>query len=738
MSFNIHSLGTKLAAFMGVTLVALALIHGLWLIPMEQREAAANGAQVGRVFARHLAVTGGLALLGGSVMAMFVRRTKRRFYDLIRAVSEGRGLSTPISEKRSEIDAFASVLWELFEKVRQSEQKYRALVDNYHGLIVAADANQNITFVGKGLKETLGYEPEEVIGTPLFRACHLEDLQRAEEAFQRVVAGESLKNFEVRYAHKSGRWVDFLGNVSPLHGPAKEVQGILIAAVEVTDAKRMEKHLQLLSTAVESSSDLVGIGNLDGTILYMNPAASRALGYDAYELIGRNTRMLSTKTETEIAEALHQTQERGTGAATTRLRRKNGSSFPCEYTLTVIKDSGGRPMGVVWVGRDVTERLEAEERLRQAQKMETVGVLAGGIAHDFNNLLGGIVGYASILRSSIPKGNPEHDYASMIEKAAARASELTSALLSFARRGKGRQFPTDLNDVVREAISLFQAPGRKNDNVRCCFHPGRIVVEADPTQIHQAVLNVLINARDAAGVSGNIEIETHVREADASFCELHPECRPGKYAVITVKDDGPGMDEETAKRAFEPFFSTKTDRRRTGLGLPITYNIIKNYEGCVDIQSELGQGTTVRIYLPLSGREVCVAEAGPELVRGSETLLVIDDDEMMRSALSEMLTRLGYKVASAADSWTGIDMYRERKGEIDLVIIDMVLSDMSGEETFRQLKAINPGVKAVLSSVYPFDANASRILQEGARRFIHKPYNIQELSSAVRKVLDGE
>ncbi len=588
------------------------------------------------------------------------------------------------------------------------------------------------------MKETLGYEPEQLIGTPLFRACHPEDLERADRAFRQVIAGERLWDFEARYHHRSGHWVDFLGNVSPIHGPGERVQGVLIAAVEVTEMKKLGRHLQLLQNAVESSTDAISISDLESEILYINPAGARVFGYTRDELIGNNARALSLLSEERFVEFRRRVREQGKWLGRSTLKRKDGSTFCCEYSLTVIKDGQGQPFALVWVGRDVTERLHAEERLRGAQKMETVGMLAGGIAHDFNNLLGGIVGYASILKSSLPKESQEHRYASLIEKAGARASELTSTLLSFARKGKGRPFPTDLNNLVKEAVSLFEAPMKKDGNVRSSFLPQRIVVEANPTQIHQAILNVLMNARDAAGANGTIEVKTYIEQADAAFCELHPECRPGRYAVVSVADDGPGMDDETKRKAFEPFFTTKADRRRTGLGLPITYNIIKNHEGCIDVQTELGQGTAVRIYLPLSDKQLPAPTPAPEVAQGSETLLVIDDDEMIRNVLSDMLSKLGYRVILASSSQAGIDVYRQTKADIDLVIIDMVLADTGGDETFRQLKGIDARLKAIVSSAYPFDTKASKMLQEGARGFIHKPYNLQELSSAVRQALDRE
>ncbi len=728
MRFNLRGLETRLLVILVSIFVLFTLIHAFDLLSPERGQAHPSPAH-------HIVLTAALLALSGSAIIIFFRRIKRRLRDLIRALSEGRTPAVMPGKPRDGMDLLAASLWQLIEKSRQSEQKYKDLVDNCHGIIIAADASGKITFVSRGIKELQGYNPEEVIGMALNDMVHPDDRRIGEEACRRVLAGERVGGIELRCSHKCGRWLNFLGNGSPILAPGGGVQGVLIAGLEVTEVKKLEKHLQLLQSAVESSTDFITIADLDGRILYMNPAEAGALGYSLYELVGRDGRILSATQNEKVGEVVRHVREGKHFASTGRMKRKDGSIFPCQYSLAPIRDSEGRPFATVWVGRDITEKLNAEERLQQAQKMETLGILAGGIAHDFNNFLGGIVGYASMLKFSTRDGSPERRYASFIEKAASRASELTSTLLSFARKGKGNPFPTDLNNLVKEAVSLFQAPSPKNGNVRATYHPQQIVVSADPTQIHQAVLNVLMNARDAVGAAGNIEITTAVEQLNADFCKLHPECRPGGHAVISIKDDGPGMDEETRKRVFEPFFTTKTDRRRTGLGLAITYNIIKNHEGCVDIETRLGRGTTVRMYLPLSEKEVPPPIAGPELLTGSETVLVIDDDEMIRDVLSDMLGRLGYKPILAESGQTGIDVYNQRRGEIDLVIVDMVLSDIGGQETFRRLKAINPTVKALLSSAYPFDGSASKVLQEGARGFIHKPYNLQELSSAIREAL---
>ncbi len=731
MRFNLRGLETKLLVILVSIFVLFTLIHAFDLLSVERGQAHPSPA-------RHIALTAALLALSGSAIIIFFRKTKRRLRDLIRALSEGRTPAVMAGNPRDGIDLLASSLWQLIEKSRQSEQKYKDLVDNCHGIIIATDASGKITFVSKGIKDIQGYEPEEAIGTPLLDMVHPDDRGKAEEAYRRVLAGERVGGIELRCSYKSGRWLDFLGNGSPILAPGGEVQGVLIAGLEVTEVKKLEKHLQLLHSAVESSTDFISIADLDAKILYMNPAATQGLGYGLYEMVGREGHTLSTSSEQKIADALEAVRQGNRWTSTAMLRRKDGSVFPCEYSLTAIKDEEGRPFGVVGLGRDITQRVEGEERLRQAQKMETLGVLAGGIAHDFNNLLGGIVGYASILRSSLPKSRPEHRYASMIERVGASAAELTTTLLCFARKGKGRTFPVELNDLLKEVVSLFQATLHRNGNLETRFHPHRMVVEVDPTQIHQAILNVLINARDATAPNGKIEIETCIQEVDEACCTLHPECQPGRYAVISIKDDGAGMDDQTKKRVFEPFFTTKTDRRRTGLGLPITYNIVKNHQGRIDIESSVGRGTTVRIYLPLSDKELLAPAVGPEIETGDEAILVIDDDEMIRGVLSDMLSKLGYRVLLASNCREGTDMYRQRSKEIDLVIIDMVLSDLGGDELFRQLRMMNPRLRALLISAYPFDERASRVLDAGARGFIQKPFNLPELSAQVRQALDRE
>jgi nitrogen-specific signal transduction histidine kinase/CheY-like chemotaxis protein len=410
-----------------------------------------------------------------------------------------------------------------------------------------------------------------------------------------------------------------------------------------------------------------------------------------------------------------------------------------------MKDGMDRPAGFRWMVRDVTERRRAEEerkklevQLQAAQKMEAIGTLAGGIAHDFNNILMGIQGNASLLEIRLEDGHPGRAKVKNIEKYVESGTQLSRQLLGFARRGKYNVKASDLNDIIEKTASMF-ARTRKEIRVQLQLAPDPWTVEVDRGQIEQVLLNLYINAWQAMPKGGDLYLITENLTLDESYVQPY-RVKPGRFVKVTVADTGIGIDKKDLHRIFEPFFTTKAMGRGTGLGLASAYGIIKSHGGHINVYSEKGQGTTFNFYLPASLGKV-VEEAkpvAPAVRRGRETVLLIDDEEMIIDVGCGLLQELGYTVIPARSGQEALDIYRERHAGIDIIVMDMIMPGMGGGEAFDRLKQINPQAKVLLSSGYSINGQASQIMERGCDGFIQKPFNLQQLSTKLRQILDGK
>ena len=407
------------------------------------------------------------------------------------------------------------------------------------------------------------------------------------------------------------------------------------------------------------------------------------------------------------------------------------------HAFPLIDPEPKRTMVIEYV-RDISERKLLEERFIQAQKMESIGLLAGGIAHDFNNILGGILGYASWLKTNISRDHPFFRPVDTIEKSASRAAELTAQLLAFARGGKYDLRPCSLNSVISESLKILSGTLDKSIAIETNLNESLPTVEIDIGQIQQVLMNLCVNARDAMPDGGRLSIQSSVACLSESDARNQIEAMPGWFAVLAVSDTGVGMEDGIKKRVFEPFFTTKEKGKGTGLGLSMVYGVIKNHGGFINVYSEPGVGSTFKIYLPLSGKpEVLESDLDTELTGGHETILVIDDEEAIRQVAADILGCYGYRVCLACDGAEGVAVYGSENSGIDMVLLDMVMPRQGGRETFLQLKRIDPKVRVLFSTGYSQNEKVNEIMALGVQGFIQKPYQVKELLAKVRSVLDG-
>jgi PAS domain S-box-containing protein len=523
------------------------------------------------------------------------------------------------------------------------------------------------------------------------------------------------------------------GDLSLLMGIAPQIAINLINAASYKKLQESEERFRSLN---ENTPDIIFALNQEGIFSYVNPAMERILGYSPAEVIGEKfMTFVKTGDEGKIKDLFDSVWE-GKKIIPDILASfiaKDGKERIFSAGGAPNFDSEGHVVGLVGILRDITEQTFLELRLRQAKKMEAIGTLAGGIAHDFNNLLMGIQGYTSLLLLKVDENHPFYEKLIGIKQQVQSGVDLTRQLLGFARGGKYEVRSVDINQVLQQTSEMF---GRTKKEIRIHrrFQEDLWAVEVDQGQIEQALLNLYMNAWQAMPGGGSITLETeNILFTSYGSYRLNP----GKYVKISISDTGQGMDERIIERIFEPFFTTKEMGRGTGLGLAMVYGIIKSHGGSIFAKSRKGQGSTFSIYLPATDRKMIIEEKLAEKeVRGNETILLVDDEEVILTVTREILENLGYQVTCASNGQEAVSVYQKHHEKIFMVILDMIMPDLKGSQTYDQLKQINAKVKVLLSSGYSIDGQASQMIEKGCKAFIQKPYTVAELSQKVREVLD--
>jgi len=512
----------------------------------------------------------------------------------------------------------------------------------------------------------------------------------------------------------------------------------------------------------------IAIADPDGYFIETNNAFHRLLGYDPQEVKELTFVDITHPEDRQETERLSLEARNGTiNAYETEKRylKKNGDYLWAIVRATAIRDDHGKLQYWLGIIEDVTERKKAKEALEEsekryrnilesikdeeqerkrlqsqvqhAQKMEAIGTLAGGIAHDFNNLLMGFQGNVSLMMMDLEDDHPHQEFLRNMENYVKRGSELTRQILGFARGGKYEVKSTDINALIDKSADMFGRT-KKEIIIHKKLQEDLWSVNVDRGQIEQVLLNLFVNAWQAMPGGGNLFLQTDNVTLEEHDYDKPYAIGPGKYVRISVSDTGLGMDKATRERIFEPFFTTKAVGRGTGLGLASAYGIIKNHGGIINVYSEKGHGATFKIYLPASGKQLIKEKIRHEAVlTGSEMILLVDDEKMVADISKDMLEKLGYKIVVATGGNEAIKLLKTIRNQVNLVILDMIMPDMSGGETFNRLRAIKPDVKILLSSGYSLNGQASEIMQRGCNGFIQKPFNMKQISRKIREILDA-
>jgi PAS domain S-box-containing protein len=494
-------------------------------------------------------------------------------------------------------------------------------------------------------------------------------------------------------------------------------------------------------TLVDGVRDVIFALAPDGTVTSLNPAFTAITGWPAAEWLGKPFDQLVHPDDLPLALELLGRVLRGEPRPTSELRIRTaaGQHRVAEFAVTAqLKD--GRPVEILGIGRDVTERVQLEQQLRQAQKMEAVGRLAGGIAHDFNNILTAITGYADLLLEDLAAGDPRRQDAAEIRKAADRAAGLTRQLLAFSRQQVLQPRALDLNVLVAELEKMLARLLGEDVSLVARLDPALGRVRADPGQLEQVIMNLAVNARDAMPGGGQLTIETANVDLDEAFAREHYPARPGPHVLLAVTDTGIGMSAEVQAHLFEPFFTTKEKGKGTGLGLATVYGIVKQSGGFIWVYSEVGRGSTFKIYLPRvdePAEPLAQAATAAAVPGGRETILLAEDEPPVRAVARQVLERQGYTVLEAPSAEAALDLAERYSGTIHLLLTDVVMPGMSGRDLAVRLAALRPGTRVVYMSGYADNAIIRHGMLEPDVAYVQKPFTPDAIARKVREVLDA-
>ncbi|HHO75520.1 MAG TPA: PAS domain S-box protein [Deltaproteobacteria bacterium] len=643
-----------------------------------------------------------------------------------------------------------------FEGIRQSEQRYRTIFESTSNPTIIIEEDTTISLANRPFEKLSGYTREELEHKKSWTEFIVpEDLEMMKQrhTMRRLNRESTEKTYEFRFCSRHGEVKNIFLTVDMIPDTTTSVASLLDISERIKAEEALKKSEERYRLLAENVHDVIWVLDKNFRYTYISPSVENLKGFTVDEAMAMALEEIYTQQSYEtvkkvITEELEHHAVNGPDPARSRIFEteqicKDGSTVWTEITASILYDENGNISGFLGITRDISERKKAEyeknlleAQLQHAHKMEAIGTLAGGIAHDFNNLLMGIQGNASLLLADIDSDHPHAERLRNIERHVRGGADLTRQLLGFARGGKYEVKPTNINDLVGKSSEMFGRT-RKEITIHLRFEKDIWTVEIDRGQIEQVMLNLYVNAWQAMEPGGEIFLETNNVVLHEEFVEPY-HVKPGRYVHICVTDTGSGMDEETAKRVFEPFFTTKELRRGTGLGLASAYGIIVNHNGIIDVSSRKGKGSTFNIYLPASQKAVSEENPiTPRFVEGSGTVLIVDDEDMILDIGKEIIERMGYTVITAKGGKAALKTYRENHSSIDLVILDMIMPDLTGGETYDALKEIDPGVKVLLSSGYSLESMAKDILKRGCDGFIQKPFDLKALSVKIHEIIEG-
>lgn len=687
----------------------------------------------------------------------------RRIIDTVLKAAEGDlSVRADTADKNNEFEPLCRAINKMIETMRKygagcglvevdlekSEEKYRRLKENIPGMVYLfakhPDGSYSFPYVNAVSRQLFNIDPDDLMrdSTLITRLIHPDDRERFEESVTQ--SAETLQPWREELRHVVDgevRWYDCMSR------PELQTNGDILwdgIIFEITDRKRAENALKqakaFAEKLVESANAMIVVLDASGEIQVFNKAAEQITGYMRHELFGRNWFEVFVPMDKypQILKAFQKSMQNGMPRIfeSPILTQSGEERYIAWRNTDLLEDS--RIVGSILYGVDISDRKQLEEQLLQSQKMEAIGQLAGGVAHDFNNMLSVILGYSELIKSKLPAENPLLKDVLEIEKAAIHSRDITRQLLAFSRKQIISPKTIDLNSLITQTQKTLSRLIGEDIHLR--FLPGKNLGEVrfDPSQMDQILVNLAVNARDAMPDGGMLTIETANIYLDEDYCRLHIECRPGRYVLMMMSDDGIGMEKQVLSHIFEPFFTTKEVGKGTGLGLATVYGIVRQNGGYIEVYSELGQGTTFKIYIPRIMEKDEVREKSEEasLVSGSGTVLLVEDDDMVRRMTSAMLKKIGYNVVAAQTPMDALSFCEKEDVCIDILLTDVVMPEMSGKELRDKIKRILPNIKVLFMSGYTADVILHHGVMDDGVYFVQKPFSLNDLARKIRDAVE--
>ena len=664
--------------------------------------------------------------------------------------------ATAVRDNNGNIEYWLGIVEDITERkgakkiLEESAKRYRLLFEYAaEGIFVVDVKTRKFRYVNPAACKMLRYTENELTRMGIEDIHPKKELKRVLNEFRAQTRGERRLAQNIPCRRKDGTTIYV--NINSTQVLIDGIECNVAFLQDITESMEAEEALRESEERYRNILESIEEGyfevDLPGNLMFVNDAACKIMAYPPDELIGMNNReYTSPETAKRMYQVFNTVYRTGKPAkvANFEIITKTGAKKNLELSASLMRDSKQNPIGFRGIVRDVTERLRREKekerldsQIQHAQRFETIGTLAGGIAHDFNNLLMGFQGNISLMLLDLDEDHPHCENLKIMESYVRKGSELTRQILGFARRGKYQVKTTNLNNLLDKSVDMFSR-AKKEIRIHKKFEEDLWPVEIDRGQLEQVLLNLFVNSWQAMQGGGDLYLETENVHLEEDYDKPY-EIIPGPYVRISVSDTGVGIDKDMQQRIFEPFFTTKGVGKGTGLGLASAYGIIKNHNGIINVYSEKSHGATFKIYLPASDKKIHIdKQPTVKLLRGKETILLVDDEKMVSDIGKEVLKKLGYTAITAASGTEAIRFFKKHKNEIDLVILDMVMPDMSGSETYDHIKKINPDIKVLLSSGYSINGGATDILNRGCNGFIQKPFNLNQISRKIREILDEE
>jgi PAS domain S-box-containing protein len=622
---------------------------------------------------------------------------------------------------------------------KTASHRLSLIVEGSEDAIIGKDLNSIITSWNKGAEKIFGYTASEMVGTSIMRLIPEDRRDEETVILAKIGRGENVDHFETQRRTKDARLIDVSVTASPIRDAAGKVIGVSKVARNITGRKQAEEQIAQQSAFLDKARDAILARDLEGKILFWNSGAERIYGWTREEVMGRNIGDLLYTDPKKFEEVNGRTISQGEWHGELQHLTKDKGEITIEARWTLIRDNEGNPKSVLAINTDITEKKKIEAQFMRAQRMESIGTLAGGVAHDLNNILAPIMMAIEILKelSTDPQAK---NILETIEISAKRGADIVRQVLSFSRGLEGERIEVQPKHLLKDLESIIKDTFPKDIRLQFSVPNDIGTILGDPTQVHQILLNLSVNARDAMPNGGTLAIGVENCVLDEQYAAMNLQAKPGRYVVISVTDSGIGMPPDLVDKIFEPFFTTKAPNKGTGLGLSTVLAIVKSHDGIVNVYSEPGKGTTFKVYLPAMETSSEARKEQAEvanLPRGNgETILVVDDEASILAITSQTLQAFGYRVLTAANGAAAVAAYAKRQDEIAVVLTDMMMPIMDGPATIHALLQINPTVKIMAASGLDTNGGEAKIAGVGIKYFLTKPYTAGTLLKSIRAILD--